>query len=159
MDLSEVHIERFKVLDGTRPHLHGVECEEGLILPSELRIILEENHHFFLIVEHRPNERARDMAQHVAQAMKQASRGGILLYAPDWTGTWKPWPRRPGRRSSRLLPLNMQGAGLQPRQRYLRGDGKPDHPGSHEMALVAQVAARRTSIPCKFRAQGIIVVR
>jgi len=48
----------------------------------QLRTILEENHHPFLIVEHRRNERARDMAGHVAQAMKQASRGGILLYAP-----------------------------------------------------------------------------
>jgi len=48
----------------------------------QLRTILEENHHPFLIVEHRRNERAREMAGHVAQAMKQASRGGILLYAP-----------------------------------------------------------------------------
>jgi len=48
----------------------------------QLRTILEENHHSFLIVEHRPNERARDMADRVAQALKQASRGGILLYAP-----------------------------------------------------------------------------
>ena len=48
----------------------------------QLRTILEENHHPFLIVEHRRNERARDMAGRVAQAMKQASRGGILLYAP-----------------------------------------------------------------------------
>jgi predicted nucleic acid-binding Zn ribbon protein len=41
----------------------------------QLRTILEENHHSFLIVEHRRYERARDMAGHVAQAMKQASRG------------------------------------------------------------------------------------
>ena len=43
------------------------------------------NHHPFLIVEHNPllYERARDMAGHVAQAMKQASREAtILLYAP-----------------------------------------------------------------------------
>jgi len=45
--------------------------------------ILEENHHLILIVEHRAYERARDMAAHVAQAMKQASRETtILLYAP-----------------------------------------------------------------------------
>ena len=51
----------------------------------QLRTILEENHHSFLIVEHNPRlyERARDMAGHVAQAMKQASREAtILLYAP-----------------------------------------------------------------------------
>jgi len=48
----------------------------------QLRTILVENHHPFLIVEHRRNERARGMAGHVAQALKQASRGGILLYAP-----------------------------------------------------------------------------
>ena len=41
----------------------------------QLRTILEENYHPFLIVEHRSYERARDMAGHVAQAMKQASRG------------------------------------------------------------------------------------
>ena len=45
--------------------------------------ILEENHHTFLIVEHRRYERARDMAGPVAQAMKQALREEtILLYAP-----------------------------------------------------------------------------
>ena len=51
----------------------------------QLRTILEENHHSFLIVEHNPQlyERARNMAGHVAQAMKQASREAtILLYAP-----------------------------------------------------------------------------
>jgi hypothetical protein len=49
----------------------------------QLRTILEENHHPFLIVERRAYERARDMAGHVAQAMKQASREAtILLYAP-----------------------------------------------------------------------------
>jgi hypothetical protein len=49
----------------------------------QLRPILEENHHSFLIVEHRAHEKARDMAGHVAQAMKQASREAtILLYAP-----------------------------------------------------------------------------
>jgi len=40
----------------------------------QLRTILEENHHPFLIVEHRAYERARDMAGQVAQAMKQASK-------------------------------------------------------------------------------------
>ena len=51
----------------------------------QLRTILEENHHPFLIVEHNPllYERARDMAGHVAQAMKLALREvTILLYAP-----------------------------------------------------------------------------
>jgi len=51
----------------------------------QLRTILEENHHHFLIVEHNPllYERARDMAALVAQPMKQASREAtILLYLP-----------------------------------------------------------------------------
>jgi hypothetical protein len=39
----------------------------------QLRTILEENHLSFLIVEHRAYERARDMAGHVAQALKLAS--------------------------------------------------------------------------------------
>jgi hypothetical protein len=46
---------------------------------------LEENHHPLLAVEHNPQlyERARDMVDLVAQAMKQASREAtILLYAP-----------------------------------------------------------------------------
>jgi SPX domain protein involved in polyphosphate accumulation len=49
----------------------------------QLRTILEKNHHRFLIVKHPPlYKRARDMAGHVAQAMKQASRETtILLYA------------------------------------------------------------------------------
>jgi len=45
----------------------------------QLRTILEENHHPFLIVEHRAYERARDMAGQVAQAMKQASREATIL--------------------------------------------------------------------------------
>jgi len=52
---------------------------------SELWTIVEENHHSFLIVEHNPlhHEGARNMAGHVAQALKQASREApILLYAP-----------------------------------------------------------------------------
>jgi len=53
------------------------------ITSVQLRPILEENHHSFLIVELRAYERARDTAGHVAQAMKQASREAtILLYAP-----------------------------------------------------------------------------
>jgi len=49
----------------------------------QLRTILEENHHSFLIGEHRAHERPRDTAGHVAQALKQASREAtILLYAP-----------------------------------------------------------------------------
>jgi hypothetical protein len=51
----------------------------------QLRTILEENHHPFLVVEHTPQlyERARDMASRLAEAMKQASREAtIVLYAP-----------------------------------------------------------------------------
>jgi len=50
----------------------------------QLRTILEENHHQFLVVEHNPQlyERNRDTAGRVAEAMKQASREAtILLYA------------------------------------------------------------------------------
>jgi len=50
----------------------------------QLRTILEENHHPFLVVERHPllYERTRDMAGRVAQAMKQAStEATILLYA------------------------------------------------------------------------------
>jgi len=62
--------------------LHGADSEESLHL-RPARTILEENHHSFLIVEHRASERARDMAGSVAQALKQASREAtILLYAP-----------------------------------------------------------------------------
>ena len=44
----------------------------------QLRTILEENHHPFLIVEHNPKlyERARDMAGRVAQAMLSCLKGG-----------------------------------------------------------------------------------
>jgi DNA polymerase I len=47
----------------------------------QLRTILEENHHSFLIVEHNSQlyERARDMAGRVAEAMKQASREATVL--------------------------------------------------------------------------------
>ena len=53
--------------------------------PIQLRTVLEENHHPFLVVEHNPQlyERARDMAGRVAEATKEASREAtILLYAP-----------------------------------------------------------------------------
>jgi phosphohistidine phosphatase SixA len=47
----------------------------------QLRTILVENHHQFLIVEHNPllYEMARDMAGRVAEAMKQASREATIL--------------------------------------------------------------------------------
>jgi hypothetical protein len=51
----------------------------------QLRTILDENHHPFLVVEHNPQlyERARVMAGRVAEVMKQASREAtILLYSP-----------------------------------------------------------------------------
>jgi hypothetical protein len=69
----------------------------------QLRTILEENHHPFLIVEHRASERARDMAGFVAQAMKQASPEASSCTPPYWTGTWKPWPSSPtGSSASRI---------------------------------------------------------
>ena len=48
-------------------------------------IILEENHHSFLIVEHDPLlfEDAGEMVEYLAQALKQTSREAIiLLYSP-----------------------------------------------------------------------------
>jgi len=48
----------------------------------QLRTILEKNQRPFLIVERRASERVRDMAGRVAEAMKQASPGCILQYAP-----------------------------------------------------------------------------
>jgi hypothetical protein len=51
----------------------------------QLMIILEENHHSFLIVEHDPllYEDAGQMVEYVAQHLKQTSREAtVLLYAP-----------------------------------------------------------------------------
>jgi DNA polymerase I len=51
----------------------------------QLRTILEENHHSFLIVEHDPllYEGAKEMVDYLAQALKQTSREAtVLLYAP-----------------------------------------------------------------------------
>jgi hypothetical protein len=51
----------------------------------QLMTILEENHHSFLIIEHDPMlyEDAKEMVEHVGQALKQTSREStILLYAP-----------------------------------------------------------------------------
>jgi hypothetical protein len=58
----------------------------------QLRTILDENHHPFLVVEHNPQlyERARDMAGRVAEAMKQASRGASSCMPTRWTATQKP---------------------------------------------------------------------
>jgi hypothetical protein len=64
--------------------LLGADNEETFT-SVQLRTVLEENHHRFLIVEHNPllYERARDMADGMPQAMKQDSREAtILLYAP-----------------------------------------------------------------------------
>ena len=51
----------------------------------QLMTILQENHHSFLIVEHDPllYEDAMDMAEYLAQALKQTFRETtVLLYAP-----------------------------------------------------------------------------
>jgi DNA polymerase I len=51
----------------------------------QLMIILEENLHSFLIVEHDPllYEDAGEMVEYLAQALRQTSREAtILLYAP-----------------------------------------------------------------------------
>jgi len=71
----------------------------------QLRTILVENHHPFLIVEHNPllYEKARDMAGHVSQAMKQASREASSCTPRHWTGTWKPWPNSPTGSSAPMI--------------------------------------------------------
>ena len=82
------------------PQLAGPQLMDLIVRRAftsvQLRTILEENHHPFLIVEHNPQlyKRARDMTGHVAQAMKQAFRGASSCMPPYWTGTWKPLPRR-----------------------------------------------------------------
>jgi len=98
-----------------------------------LRIILVENHHPFLIVERNPLlcEGARDMAGRVAQAMKQASRGASSCTPRYWTGTWKPRQSSP---YPGLLLLRYAGSWTEQEEKHLGGAGKPDHPGSHEMA-------------------------
>ena len=49
------------------------------------------------------------MAGHVAQAMKQASRGASSSTPPYWTGTWK---QRPEFADRVFCFYDMQGAGL-----------------------------------------------
>jgi len=71
-------------------------------------------------------ERARDMAGHVAQAMKQASPGCILLYAPALDRHIEAMAEFADRV---FCFYDMQGQGLQPRRRRLGGAGKPDHLG------------------------------
>jgi hypothetical protein len=61
------------------------------------------------------------MAGHVAQALKQASRGGILLYAPVLDQHLEAMAEFADRV---FCFYDMQGAGLQPRQKDLGGDGR-----------------------------------
>jgi len=89
---GNLHLQQFRIvfITGIRSGILGrldhsfTELAARRAFTSiQLRTILEENHHPFLIVERRAYERARDMAGHVAQAMKQASREAtILQYAP-----------------------------------------------------------------------------
>ena len=87
------NLQRFKILyvsgnfSGILSQLHRtfteLEVRRGFTT-FQIMTILDENYHPFRVVEHNLPlyERARDMAGHVAHALKQASRGGILLYAP-----------------------------------------------------------------------------
>ena len=81
------HLQQFKILfiTGIRSGILGrLDCSSMELIVRraftsvQLRTILEENHHPFLIVEHNPMlyERARDMASHIAQAIKQAFERG-----------------------------------------------------------------------------------
>jgi hypothetical protein len=88
------HLQQFKILfvtgirSGVLSRLDRSSMElivRRAFTSVQLRTILEENHHLFLIVEHNPllYERTRDGAGRVAEAIKQASREAtILLYAP-----------------------------------------------------------------------------
>jgi hypothetical protein len=88
------HLQQFKILfiTGIRSGILSRLDRSSIKLmvrraftPVQLRTILEENHHSFMIVEHNPQlyERARYMAGRVGEAVKQASREAtILLYAP-----------------------------------------------------------------------------
>ncbi len=140
---------RSGILEHAGPRLP--RCEEGLGLPSTLWTLLEENHRSILIVEHRAYKRAGDMAGHIAQAMKQALREASSFTPLYSTGTWKPWPRRTGSSAS----VEYAGAGLQPGRTHLGGDGKPDHLGSHEMAMAAPPGAQRKK-PAADSSAGLI---
>jgi hypothetical protein len=64
----------------------------------QLMIILEDNHHNFLIVQHDPllYEDAGHMVEYVAQHLRQTYREAtVLLYARPWTLTYRRWPGRP----------------------------------------------------------------
>jgi len=84
-------------------------------------------------------ERARDMAGHVAQAMKQASPGCILLYAPALDRHLEAMAELayPG-----LLLLRYAGAGPTAKAEASRRSwqARPLGRPSHEVAPVAQAA-------------------
>jgi hypothetical protein len=61
----------------------------------------------------------------VVQAIRQGSREASSCAPLYWTSAWKPFPKP----DTCLCIFDMQGAGLQPRQNDLGGDGKPDHLG------------------------------
>jgi hypothetical protein len=110
------HLQQFRILfiTGIRSGVLG-RLDRGSIdlivrrafTSVQLRTILEENHHLFLIVEHRPNERARDMARNIAQALKQASR-----VPPPLRPCIGPAPGSHGRADRVFCFYDMQGAGL-----------------------------------------------
>jgi len=81
---GSLHLQQFRILfiTGIRSGIlsrldrNSMELSVRKAFTSvQLRTVLDENHHPFLIVEHNPllYERTRDMASRVAQAMKQAS--------------------------------------------------------------------------------------
>ena len=88
-----------------------------------------------------PRLHDRDTAGHVAQALRQASRGGNLLYAPVVDRHLAP------ELADRVFCFyDMQGAGLRQRRSIseemaTRAPGRP----SHEMALVVQAEAKGTN--------------
>jgi len=119
----------------------------------QLRTILRRTTTPVLIVEHRAYERARDMAGHVAQAMKQASREAtILLYAPALDRHLEAMAELADRvfcfyDMQRELGLS-QGRGISEEM------ASQTIPGSHEVALVAQTEAQGTNARRKPQAPG-----
>jgi len=121
----------------------------------QLRTILEENHHPFLIVEHNPQlyERARDMAGRVAGAMKQASREAtILLYAPALDRHLEAIAEYADRV---FCFYDMQGElGLRQGRSIPESAGQVNWEAFYEMALVGQAEGQGSNARRKPQAPG-----
>ncbi len=91
---SQLTMQRYKILYICGNYSRILSCLDRNFTELDVRraftsfqlmIILEENHHSLLIVEHDPMlyEDAKEMVEYVAQALKQTSKEAtVLLYAP-----------------------------------------------------------------------------